>query len=192
MSELRSVDCNHNVMWHYAIFSSIFILSPLAHLLWMLWETSVTGWSGLISLGWSVVHLHLAGLCDITSTRHCLSSMESLRGAGKRWENEELGLGGWGEREERGRRRMYPQPSCSVSNMALVPLRKKREIEQINTDHQIPPISFTSPPTWIKAQGGCGWGLHTYINTYVCAHMVSLFRCCVYMHVLPLKKKISY
>lgn len=84
---------------------------------------------------------------------------------------------------------MYPQPSCSVSNMALVPLRKKREIEQINTDHQIPPISFTSPPTWIKAQGGCGWGLHTYINTYVCAHMVSLFRCCVYMHVLPLKKK---
>lgn len=37
----------------------------------------------------------------------------------------------------RGRRRMYPQPSCSVSNMALVPHRKKREIEQINTDHQI-------------------------------------------------------
>lgn len=39
----------------------------------------------------------------------------------------EKGVGG-GEREERGgRRRMYPQPSCRVSKMVLVPLRKKRD-----------------------------------------------------------------
>lgn len=73
----------------------------------------------------------------------------------------ERGDGGWwwdrGMRRWRGGRRMYPQPSCGVSNMALVPLRKKREIEQINTDHQIPAISFTSPPAWIKVQRGGGW-----------------------------------
>lgn len=80
---------------------------------------------------------------------------------------------------------MYPQPSCSVSYTALVPLRKKREAEQINTDHHILNISFTSLPTWIKAQGGCGmegwWGvgLHKCVNTNVWAHMLSFIRCFV-------------
>lgn len=66
---------------------------------------------------------------------------------------------------------MYPQPSCSVSNMALVPLRKKRETEQINTDHhQIPPISFVHPrPHGLRLDGGGGGGSHRYINTCVYA-----------------------
>lgn len=60
-----------------------------------------------------------------------MSPAESLLGAGKRLQIEGWwGVvgGGWGEREERGgRRRMYPQCSCGVSNMALVPCKKERE-----------------------------------------------------------------
>lgn len=73
-----------------------------------LWEkTSLTGCPSLISLGWSLVHLHLACLDDWTSTRHCLSSMESLWGSGKRW-----AMGGWGEEEEEG---------CTLSPHAASP-----------------------------------------------------------------------
>lgn len=66
-----------------------------------------------------------------------------------------MSSGGWYEGEKKRKRpRMCPRPSCSVSNMALVPLRKKREAEQINTGRRIPSIFFTSLPTWIKGRRG--------------------------------------
>lgn len=99
-----------------------------------------------------------------------VSSAEWLLGAGKRLQIEGRAGVGRGEREERGgRTRMYPQCSRRVSNMALVLCKKKRETEQINSDHQIPPTSPQTPPlpTRIKAEGGCRWSC---ANTYgLCA-----------------------
>lgn len=73
-----------------------------------------------------------------------------------------------GKKEEE-EKRMYPQRSCGVSNMALVLCKKKRETEQINSDHQIPPISSSSPcPRGLKLTGGCR---RSYANTYgLCTH----------------------
>lgn len=81
-----------------------------------------------------------------------------------------MGVGIKGRRRKRPR--MYPRPSCSVSYTALVPLRKKREAEQINTGRRIPSISFTSLPTWIK-----GWrGDAKCVNTNGGTHVVSFIR----------------
>lgn len=100
-----------------------------------------------------------------------VSSAELLLGAGKRLQNKGWAGVGWGEREERGgRKRMYPQRSCGVSNMALVLCKKKSKIEQINSDHQIPPISFSSPcPHGLKLKGDADGATQTHMDY---AHMV--------------------
>lgn len=60
---------------------------------------------------------------------------------------------------------MYPQRSCGVSNMALVLCKKKRETEQINSDHQIPPISFSSPcPHGLKLKGDADGATQTHMD----------------------------
>lgn len=65
---------------------------------------------------------------------------------------------------------MYPQRSCGVSNMALVPCKKKREIEQINSDGQIPPIFSSSPcPHGLKLSRDADGATQTHMDH---AHMV--------------------
>lgn len=100
-----------------------------------------------------------------------VSSAELLLGAGKRLQNKGWAGEGWGEREERGgRKRMYRQRSSGVSSMALVLCKKKREIEQINSDHQIGPISFSSPcPHGLKLKGDADGATQTHMDY---AHMV--------------------
>lgn len=118
--------------------------------------------------------------------------MEFLWGAGKRWE-----FGGGLQKEGMvrwtGRRRMYPQPSCSVSNMVLVPLRKKREIEQINTDHEIPPISFTSlhpRPHGLRFRGMRMGSEYTHTLTHTHKHTWSHFWGVVCICVCSHKKNV--
>lgn len=77
----------------------------------------------------------------------------------------------------RRRRRMYPQPSCSVSNMAPFPLREKRDTEQINNEHQIPPHCFTlrGLRSWegiVMRIGGGGGHEHGYSHLFVCVYML--------------------
>lgn len=56
------------------------------------------------------------------------------------------------------------EEGCTLSPHAAPPTwllflsERREEIEQINSDHQIPSISFTSPPSWIKVKGGTGGG----------------------------------
>lgn len=60
---------------------------------------------------------------------------------------------------------MYPQRSCGVSNMALVPCKKKREIEQINSDGQIPPIFSGSPcPHGLKLSRDADGATQTHMD----------------------------
>lgn len=73
---------------------------------------------------------------------------------------------------------MYPQRSCGVSNMALVLCKKKRGIEQINKDHQIPPISFGSPcPHELKLKGDADGATQTHMDY---AHMAPVLQSTVF------------
>lgn len=68
---------------------------------------------------------------------------------------------------------MYPQRSCGVSNMALVLCKEKRGIEQINKDHQIPPVSLGSPcPHGLKLEGDADGAAQTHMDD---AHMAPVF-----------------
>lgn len=143
------------------ILSSNQLLLLWFHSRWELRDMFPTGWWSCTLPGLLLVLMNLPLLCDrkISYRKTPLKSAgcrkkdgmnEDLRGgAGGGWA---VGVGIRGRRRKRPR--MYPRPSCSVSYTALVPLRKKREAEQINTGRRIPSISFTSLPTWIKGWRG--------------------------------------
>lgn len=58
--------------------------------------------------------------------------------------------------------------------MALVPRKKKREIEQINSDHQIPPVSSSSPcPHGLKLKGDADGATQTHMDN---AHMAPVLQ----------------
>lgn len=110
----------------------------------VLWERGVPRWCpSLILPGWSLVHLHLVIASILKHQQHEASIQ---------WDPYEVQERDGRKRDGRVRRRgrrIYPQPSCGASNMALVPLRKNRANKQWPPD-TTPPMFFISQAAWIK------------------------------------------